>query len=132
MIQSVRIARPVSDVNRAATMYKRGLGFTEAGRFENHDGFDGVMLEKAGLGFHFEFTHCRTNPISPSPTPEDLVVLYVPSAEPWQARCAAMLSAGFQEVESFNPHWKQHGRTFEDADGYRVVIEQASWKSGEP
>lgn len=40
-----------------------------------------------------------------------------------------MLGAGFQEVDSFNPYWKQHGRTFEDADGYRVVIEQASWKA---
>jgi len=130
MIQSVRIARPVSDVDRAAAMYMRGLGLTEVGRFENHDGFDGVMLEKAGLGFHFEFTHCRTNPISPSPTPEDLIVFYVPSAEPWRARCAAMLSAGFQEVDSFNPYWKQRGHTFEDSDGYRVVIERASWKAG--
>ena len=130
MSESVRIARPVADLNRAVTMYMRGLGLTEIGRFENHDGFDGVMLDKAGLGFHFEFTHCRTNPVAPSPTPEDLVVFYVPSAEAWETRCAAMLSAGFREVESFNPYWKQRGRTFEDPDGYRVVIQRGSWPGG--
>jgi catechol 2,3-dioxygenase-like lactoylglutathione lyase family enzyme len=126
--QNARIARPVSDIARAVEMYTRGLGLNEVGRFHNHNGFDGVMLEEAGRGFHFEFTHCRTNPIKPSPTPEDLVVFYVPSADSWRARCEAMLKAGFEEVASFNPYWEERGRTFEDPDSYRVVIELASWK----
>ncbi|MDE2235766.1 MAG: VOC family protein [Gammaproteobacteria bacterium] len=125
MIQNIRIARPVSNLTRAVKMYTQGLGLTEIGRFENHDGFDGVMLEQVGLGFHFEFTHCRTSPIKPSPTPEDLVVFYVPSSNAWRDRCEAMLKAGFAEVTSHNPYWDQHGRTFEDPDGYRVVIQQA-------
>ena len=29
-------------------MYCRGLGLQEIGRFENHDGFDGVMLGTQG------------------------------------------------------------------------------------
>lgn len=128
MIQNVRIARPVSNLTHAVDMYKRGLGLTELDRFENHDGFDGVMLEQAGSGFHFEFTHCRTSPIKPSPTPEDLVVFYVPTSKAWRDRCEAMLKAGFTEVTSYNPYWDQRGRTFEDPDGYRVVIQQASWK----
>lgn len=128
MIQNVRIARPVSNLARAVEMYTRGLGLTEIGRFENHGGFDGVMLEQAGRGFHFEFTHCRTSPIKPSPTPEDLVVFYVPSSNSWRDRCEAMLKAGFAEVTPYNPYWEQRGRTFEDPDGYRVVIQQAPWK----
>lgn len=129
MIQNVRIARPASDLTRAVEMYTRGLGLTEIGRFENHDGFDGVILEQAGRGFHFEFTHCRTRPIKPSPRPEDLVVFYVPSSNDWQDRCEAMLKAGFVEVTSYNPYWDQRGRTFEDPDSYRVVIQQTSWKA---
>jgi len=108
-------------------MYTRGLGLIQIGEFKDHDGFDGVMLEQPGLGFHFEFTHCRHSPVSPAPTVEDLIVFYVPSAEQWVIRCAAVQSAGFKEVESFNPYWRQRGRTFEDPDGYRVVIEQSSW-----
>lgn len=108
-------------------MYARGLDLREIASFYDHAGFDGVMLEEAGKGFHFEFTHCRAHPIIPSPTPEDLLVFYVPSADDWRTRCQAMLDAGFVEVEAFNPFWKQRGRTFQDPDGYRVVIQQASW-----
>jgi hypothetical protein len=112
-------------------MYTRGLDLREVGGFSDHGGFDGVMLEEPGKNFHFEFTHCRTHPMTPSPTPEDLLVFYVPSADDWSARCRAMLDAGFVEVESFNVYWSRHGRTFQDADGYRVVIQQASWGESE-
>ncbi|WP_371418616.1 hypothetical protein [Acidisoma sp. S159] len=30
---------------------------------------------------------------------------------------------GFPAVASFNPYWDQLGRTYEDPDGYRVVIQ---------
>ena len=108
-------------------MYCTGLGLAEIGRFENHEGFDGVMLGKADLHYHFEFTYCRTHPVAPSPTPEDLIVIYVPDPVEWQHACASMLSAGFTEVTPFNPYWKQRGRTFEDHDRYRVVLQQAQW-----
>ena len=29
---------------------------------------------------------------------------------------------GFAAVKSFNPYWDQCGKTFEDPDGYRVVL----------
>lgn len=110
-------------------MYRSGLGLVELGRFENHDGFDGVMLGKPGMGWHFEFTFCRTHPVAPSPTPEDLAVFYLPQPAEWGKACASMLDAGFVEVEPFNPYWRERGRTFRDPDGYRVVLEQAAWRS---
>ena len=125
----VRIARPVSQLERSVTMYRRGLGLAEIGRFADHEGFDGVMLGKPGLGYHFEFTYCRTHPVVPAPTPEDLVVFYLPEADEWRSACAAMLEAGFVEVEPFNPYWRRRGKTFADHDGYRVVLEQAVWPS---
>jgi hypothetical protein len=42
-----------------------------------------------------------------------------------------MLEAGFLEVPSFNPYWAERGRTFQDCDGYRVVLERAEWSSGD-
>jgi catechol 2,3-dioxygenase-like lactoylglutathione lyase family enzyme len=129
MHPQLRIARPVSALERSVAMYCNGLGLAELGRFENHEGFDGVMLGRVGLGYHFEFTYCRTRPVQPKPTPEDLVVFYLPDAAEWQCACRSMLEAGFKEVASFNPYWQQHGRTFEDHDRYRVVLEQADWET---
>lgn len=40
-----------------------------------------------------------------------------------------MKQAGFREVDPLNPYWAQSGRTFEDHDGYRVVIQQADWSN---
>lgn len=123
----LRIARPVGDLTRSVAMYREGLGLVELGRFSDHDGFDGVMLGRPGADHHFEFTSCRTHPVRPQPTPEDLLVLYVPDPGAWRERCAALLAAGFTEVEAFNPYWHHNGRTFVDGDGYRVVLQRAPW-----
>lgn len=127
MHMHLRIARPVSALERSVAMYRHALGLVELGRFEQHDGFDGVMLGKPELPWHFEFTYCRAHPVAPSPTPEDLIVIYVPDAGEWHRSCASMLSAGFSEVASFNPYWQRNGRTFADHDSYRVVLQRAEW-----
>ena len=108
-------------------MYRRGLGLRVVGSFENHAGFDGVMLGSAGSGYHFELTHHRLQPVVPASTAEDLVVFYIPAAAEWEAACANMLAAGFRRVEAFNPYWETCGRTFEDPDGYRIVLQRGEW-----
>jgi len=126
----LRIARPVSDLARSVDMYCRGLDLIVVGRFENHDGFDGVMLAPDGANYHFEFTTSRMHPVPPAPTKEDLVVLYLPSRAEWDAACSKMLVAGFVPAASFNPYWDVLGRTFEDQDGYRTVLQNAAWQVG--
>jgi catechol 2,3-dioxygenase-like lactoylglutathione lyase family enzyme len=123
----LRIARPVSDIARARDMYIRGLGLRVVGSFENHEGFDGVMLGTPDADYHFEFTHSREHPVLPGPTIEDLAVFYLPSETEWSAACASMEAAGFKRVTSYNPYWEKNGRTFEDPDGYRVVLQHAGW-----
>ena len=58
---------------------------------------------------------------------EHLLVFYVPDRTEWEQRCVRMQSAGFHEVKSFNPFWDRQGKTFEDVDGYRVVIANSAW-----
>jgi len=123
----LRIARPVSDLARAETQYVEGLGLQVLGRFAGHDGFDGVMLGLQGAGWHLEFTFCRTHPVAPAPTAEDLLVLYLPEPGDWEQRCEQLLAAGFVAVEAFNPWWQRQGRSFACADGYRVVLQQGAW-----
>jgi len=42
-----------------------------------------------------------------------------------------MLAAGFKQVTAFNPYWEVRGRTYEDRDGYRIVLKHAEWSNGE-
>ena len=96
-------------------MYCRGLGLRVLGSFESHQGFDGVMLGTTGGQYHFEFTRCRSHP-----------VFYITALPDWREACANMLAAGFRLVASFNPYWDAKGRTYEDPDGYRIVLQNAA------
>ena len=127
MMPQVRIARPVSNLAISRDLYIGGLDLQVLGQFKDHNGFDGVMLGKPGASIHFEFTHCRTHPVTPWPTAEDLIVFFMPDATEWKNACHRMLSAGFKPVGSFNPYWDERGRTFEDIDGYRTVLERGQW-----
>lgn len=124
----LRIARPVTDLQRTRAMYCRGLGLRVLASFEDHAGFDGVMLGLPGAAWHFEFTHCRAQAVAPTPTVEDLIVLYLPDAAEWQRTGENLLGAGFAAVASFNPWWERGGRTYADADGYRTVLCNAAWR----
>lgn len=52
----VRIARPTDNLEAVVSFYRDGLGLEVLGSFENHEGFDGVMLGMPGEQVHFEFT----------------------------------------------------------------------------
>jgi hypothetical protein len=62
-----------------------------------------------------------------APTEDNLLVFYLPDEERWHAAVDRMIAAGYEPVRSFNPYWDRSGRTFEDPDGYRVVLQKASW-----
>jgi hypothetical protein len=96
-------------------------------RFRDHDGFDGIMLGQAGAPYHLEFTSKRGHGVGRAPTPDNLLVLYYPDREDWRAAVQRMRDAGFAPVRSFNPYWEKDGATFEDPDGYRVVLQNAAW-----
>ena len=110
-------------------MYCAGLDLRVLGSFADHASFDGVMLGRNGMDYHFEFTVSHGHPVAPSPTHDDLAVFYLPDQTGWQTACARMAAAGFAQVVSFNPYWDVNGRTFQDPDGYRVVLQNAGWKN---
>lgn len=127
MFTHMRIAKPVTDLERAFLMYSQGLGLRKIAEFNDHDGFNGVMLGREGLDWHIEFTFCLGHPVQPLQTEEDLLVLYYPDKNEWMNACARMTEAGFKMTNSFNPYWDFNGRTFVDSDGYRVVIQNRAW-----
>jgi catechol 2,3-dioxygenase-like lactoylglutathione lyase family enzyme len=123
----LRVARPTDDLEALLPFYRDGLGLTVLSRFEDHDGFDGVMLGAAGYPYHFEFTRARGHTAGKAPTRDHLLVFYIPDLEDWRRAVARMRGAGFEPVAPFNPYWDRLGLTFEDPDGYRVVLQNASW-----
>ena len=123
----LRVARPTDDLDAVTRFYREGLGLTELSRFEDHDGFDGVMLGLPGAPYHLEFTHAHGHRVGRAPTADNLLVFYLPDERQWLAAIDRLTSLGYTSVPSFNPYWDKHGRTFEDPDGYRVVLENATW-----
>lgn len=124
----LRVARPTDNLDLIVTMYRNGLGFETLGSFVDHEGFDGMMIGHTGWGYHLEFTHHRGQQAGRAPTKDNLLVFYIPDEVEWIARCDRMRQAGFVEVVSYNPYWDRRGKTFEDIDGYRVVIQNDHWK----
>jgi hypothetical protein len=123
----LRIARPTDHLTAIAAMYATGLDFTVLAEFHDHDGFDGIILGHPHSPYHLEFTTQRGHQVGTAPTQDHLLVFYLPDQAEWEASCACMLAAGFQRVPSYNPYWEAQGQTFEDLDGYRVVLQNAAW-----
>ena len=124
---TLRVARPTDDLVSIVSFYRDGLGLQVINQFEDHDGIDGVMLGFPGAPYHLEFTRHHGVTTGRAPTEDHLLVFYVPDRREWEAVAARMADAGHLPVPSLNPYWDRYGITFEDPDGYRVVIQNAAW-----
>ncbi|MEE9270097.1 MAG: VOC family protein [Candidatus Krumholzibacteria bacterium] len=123
----LRVARPSDDLPAVARFYRDGLGFEVLDEFNDHDGFNGVMLGHTGAAYHLEFTRKRGHKAGRAPTEDNLLVFYLPDATEWNRAVARLEGLGYKPVKAFNPYWDKKGKTFEDPDGYRVVLQNTSW-----
>jgi catechol 2,3-dioxygenase-like lactoylglutathione lyase family enzyme len=124
---TLRVARATDRLDEVVRFYVVGLGLEELGTFEDHEGFDGVIVGTPRALYHLEFTHQRGHAVGDAPTKENLLIFYLPDKDEWKSAVDRMEAAGFAPVPSLNPYWDRHGRTFEDPDGYRVVLQNAAW-----
>ncbi|MEF9943072.1 MAG: VOC family protein [Burkholderiaceae bacterium] len=128
VIPKLRVARPSNDLERLLTFYRDGLGFELLAGFEDHNGWDGIMLGHPSWPYHLEFTRHHDDQRAPrAPTPDHLLVFYIADRDNWQRLLRRMFDAGFNQVSSVNPYWDAQGATFEDPDGYRVVLYNGEW-----
>lgn len=124
---TLRVARPTDNLAKITEMYINGLGFTLLGSFEEHNGFDGSIIGHENHHYHLEFTHHNGTSVGQAPTKDNLLVFYISDVLVWDACCQKMKEAGFLEVKSYNDYWDVVGKTFEDVDGYRVVLQNREW-----
>ena len=84
------------------------------------------MLGRRGAGYHLEFTSGKAgHKAGRCPTEDNLLIFYVPNVGEWEKAVARLEKAGYKSVKSFNPFWDAQGKTFEDPDGYRVVLQNS-------
>ena len=125
---TLRVARPTDDLEAVVNFYRDALGLDVIDHFEDHGGIDGVMLGFAGAPYHLEFTRQRGMSAGRAPTEDNLLVFYVPDRREWEAVMARLAASGHDAVSSINPNWDRAGMTFEDPDGYRIVIQNGAWE----
>ena len=118
------VARHTARLQEVAGFYRDGIGLTQIGGFRDHDGYDGVFLAVPGTNAHLELTAGGRHG-APAPHPESLLVFYLGDEAAVQA-VAARLSV--DSVPPANPYWAEHGLTFEDPDGFRVVLVPEYWE----
>ena len=122
-LAQIRVARPTDRLAEVESFYAVTLGLPVLYRFENHDGYSGVMLGLPGVQFHLEFTtHVDGSPC-PAPTLDNLLVLYFQGDAQMYEVVERLAVAGRRPVEPENPYWHKVGAlTFEDPDRWRVVL----------
>jgi len=125
----LRVARPTDNLTEVMSFYRDGLGFEVLYEFNDHDGFDGIMLGHQGVAYHLEFTHKHGHTAGRAPTADNLLVLYLPEKAEWRKAVQRLESRVYKPVKAFNPNWGKQGKTFEDPDGYRVVLQNAPWSA---
>ena len=121
----LRVARHTERLGELVRFYRDGVGLVEIGGFRDHDGYDGVFLEVPGSGAHLELT-AGGGDGAPVPHSESLLVLYLGDERAVQA---ASTRLGIDPVRPANPYWAEHGTTFQDPDGFNVVLVPAQWKA---
>ncbi|OHV82865.1 VOC family protein [Rhizobium sp. LCM 4573] len=120
--EQVRIARPTDKLEDVIAFYRDGLGLPELARFKGHAGYDGVMLGLPGKSVHLEFTRHAEGSPCPAPSLDNLLVLYVTEPGAYDRLNRRMQQMGYASVAPENPYWLERSFTYQDPDGWRVVI----------
>lgn len=118
----MRVGRPTDNLEEITKMYVEGLGFEIIGGFDGHGDFSGRMVGHPKHHYHLEFTTHTKEKAGRAPTLENLLVFYIPDELEYNNAIKRISNSGFRKVKSFNPYWEGGAQTFEDLDGYRVVI----------
>lgn len=117
-----RFARPTNQLDKVIAFYTKGLGLKIIGSFEKHDGYDGVMLGLPDEQYHLEFTQHESKSPVPAPTKENLLVIYFKDEHEYFKLVEKIKGIGAREVTPENPYWLGKSITFEDPDGWRIVL----------
>ncbi len=124
----LRIARPSRDIQRAERFWVDGLELQVLYRTgaEAEGGHALVMLGWPEAAWHLELVDDPHGETPPSPSEEDLLVLYLGELVD-RDLISRLVKAGARRVAARNPYWDRWGVTIVDPDGYRLVLSHRTW-----
>jgi catechol 2,3-dioxygenase-like lactoylglutathione lyase family enzyme len=123
----LRVVRPTNRLEEVIRFYRDGLGFELIAAFDDQNVFSGRILGHPQAPWHLAFTYYRDLQAGRAPTEDNLLVFYLPDRDEWETAVERMRINRYSSVPSFNPYWDRDGVTFEDPDGYRVVLQNTAW-----
>jgi catechol 2,3-dioxygenase-like lactoylglutathione lyase family enzyme len=122
-VTQVRIARPTDHLTEVVRFYRDVLVLEQISSFESHAGYDGVILALPGRRDHTLSSRTTSAAVRvPTPTKDNLIVFYVEDEAAFREMAARLKRDGHDPVGPVNPCWAENGLTFEDPDGWRVVL----------
>jgi catechol 2,3-dioxygenase-like lactoylglutathione lyase family enzyme len=122
------IVRQTNKLEEVVKFYRDGLGLAELHRLENQGRVDGVILGLPGAPCYLEFTDAHGHLVRRAASADNGFVVCLSNEGEWTEAVARMGKSGYNVVPASNPFCSQHELTFEDPDGYRVVLQHADWE----
>ena len=124
---TLRVARPTRSMTTAIDFWSAGVGLEVLGRQRDEHGSGNALafLGLRGAAWHLELVEDPA--IEPAPTAEALLVLYLGGPPDPELRARIAAHSG-REVEARNPYWDEHGVTWQDPDGYLLVLSTRLWQ----
>lgn len=116
-----RFARHTQKIESLVYFYTSILNFEVLGKFENHDGYDGVFLGIEGQNWHLEFTQNAEKPLSQFDE-DDALVFYPETTEKFDEILENLKKFEVPILQPKNPYWKENGICFEDCDHYKIIV----------
>lgn len=117
----LRVARHTHNLGSVIDFYTKIIGLEIIGKFNNHDGYDGVFLGKKSCSWHLEFT-TSANGAHHLFDPDDLLVFYPSTTNEYDFIINSIASNSIEIHVPTNPYWQKNGILVHDPDGYGIII----------
>ncbi len=126
-----RFARPTNKLDEIIAFYSDGLKLKILNQFADHAGYKGVMIGLPDAQYHLEFTQDNKGSKGSAPTKDNLLVMYFQTEKDFNEIIDSLAAIGQQPVEPENPYWKAKSLTYEDPDGWRIVLYNGLFTAGQ-
>ena len=117
-----RIARPTNRLEQVVAFFRDGLGLPVIYSYMDDANYDGVMLGLPGRDHHLEITRHAGDGPCPVPSPDTLLVFYLPDRAALEQIVNRLEGMGYPPVAPRNPYWAEKGVTIADPDGWHLVL----------
>lgn len=116
-----RYARHTEHIDKLKEFYTKILQLEIIEYFENHEGYDGIILGKKQAEWRLEFTSSEDVPLH-SFDEDDALVFFPTTVSAYNGIMKNIQDNHLTIYQAKNPYWNSNGIVIQDPDGCYVVI----------